>query len=416
MRFACRGSRARLPADGRRLPQGVRRFRPASTRRIIGRMPTILLPGPDRRLLPCTPRLPVAMPERPPGPFGRRALVFAHRVADPLAADDPSTGGGIDRDTSLALRHDLWRLGFGVVESGVEGAGLDDLRCTIEAARDHPGADVVVGCGTGHLARGDRLTVSDVIDAYEARAEALEPLGARLLIEASRELADCARSPDQYALAYDRLLGQLRQPAILQWPADASDPELGGYWGEADPAAALDLVIGVVGRHASRVDGIALSLPPPGLEQALRRRLPRGVAVYTGNETDFVDALVGDGGTHSDALLAVLGAIAPLASVALAALGAGDVARCRSLLEPTLPLARHLFSPPVAAAAAGLVFLAWLNGLQSAFVMPRGYRSARSLLHLAETFRLAAAAGVLRDPDLACVRMRSLLALHGIDG
>lgn len=384
---------------------------------MIGRiMPTILLPTAERRLLPCTPRPPVSGPGHPPGPFGRRALVPVHPVVDPLASEDPSNGGGIDRDASLALRRDLWRLGFGVVEASDDGMGPDGLRGTIEAARDHPGADVVIGCGTGHLARGDRLTVSDVIDAYEARAEALEPLGARLLIEASRELADCARSPDQYALVYDRLLGQVRQPAILQWPADASDPGLAGYWGEADPVAALDLVLGVVGRHAQRVDGIALSLPPPGLEAALRRRLPSGVAVYTGNEIDYVEAIVGDAGSQSDALLAVFGAIAPVASAALSALGAGDVGRCRSLLEPTLPLARHLFSPPVPAAPAGLVFLAWLNGLQPAFVMQGGRRSARSLLHLAETFRLAAAAGALRDPDLACARMRALLALHGIAG
>lgn len=416
MSSAPRGSLARPPADGRWLPQGVRRFRPVSARRIIGRMPTILLPTADRRLLPCTPRTPVAGSGHPPGSFGRRALVFAHRVADPLATDDPSSGGGIDRDASLALRRDLWRLGFGVVESSGDGCGTDVLRGTIEAARDHPGADVVVGCGTGHLERGDRLTVSDVIDAYEARAAALESLGARLLIEASRELADCARSPDHYALVYDRLLGQVRRPVILHWPADASDPGLGGYWGEADPTAALDLVLGVVRRHAPRVDGIALSLPPPGLEPALRRSLPAGVAVYTGNETDFVDAIVGEGGAHSDAMLAVFGAIAPVASAALAALGGGDVGRCRALLEPTLPLARHLFSSPVSSAPTGLVFLAWLNGLQPAFVMPGGRQSARSLLHLADAFRLAADAGVLRDPDLACARMRGLLAIHGIGG
>ena len=46
--------------------------------------------------------------------------------------------------------------------------------------------------------------------------------------------------------------------------------------------------------------------------------------------------------------------------------------------------------------------------------MVGGQHSARSLPHLAELFRLADAAGLLRDPGMACDRMRSLLATHGV--
>jgi hypothetical protein len=59
------------------------------------------------------------------------------------------------------------------------------------------------------------------------------------------------------------------------------------------------------------------------------------------------------------------------------------------------------------------VFLAWLNGLQDHFVMIGGQESARSLLHLADLFRLADKPRVLHDPDLAASRMRKLLAMQG---
>ena len=43
-----------------------------------------------------------------------------------------------------------------------------------------------------------------------------------------------------------------------------------------------------------------------------------------------------------------------------------------------------------------------------------GQESARSTLHLAELFRLADAAGLLRDPDKASARMRIVMATRGI--
>ena len=60
------------------------------------------------------------------------------------------------------------------------------------------------------------------------------------------------------------------------------------------------------------------------------------------------------------------------------------------------------------------MFLAWLNGLQDHFLMIGGQESARSLIHLAELFRLADKARVLHDPELAAARMTRLLATHGL--
>jgi hypothetical protein len=146
----------------------------------------------------------------------------------------------------------------------------------------------------------------------------------------------------------------------------------------------------------------------------MRRRLPPGVRMYTGDDFGFADLIAGDAHGHSDALLGIFDSIAPAASAALAALSAGEPERYRRILAPTVPLSRHVFGAPTRFYKTGLVFLAWLAGRQDHFVMVGGQQSARSLPHLAELFRLADAAGLLPDPDLACARMRTLLAMHGV--
>ena len=79
-----------------------------------------------------------------------------------------------------------------------------------------------------------------------------------------------------------------------------------------------------------------------------------------------------------------------------------------------MPLSRHIFRAPTRYYKTGVVCMSWLNGHQDHFVMVSGEQSARSLLHLAELFRLADAAGLLRDPELACARMKQLLGVYGI--
>jgi hypothetical protein len=48
--------------------------------------------------------------------------------------------------------------------------------------------------------------------------------------------------------------------------------------------------------------------------------------------------------------------------------------------------------------------------------MVGGQQSTRSLQHFAELFRLADAANLLEQPELAVRRMKTLLALHGVEG
>ena len=81
-----------------------------------------------------------------------------------------------------------------------------------------------------------------------------------------------------------------------------------------------------------------------------------------------------------------------------------------------MPLSRHIFAAPTRFYKTGVVFMAWLNGHQSHFTMVGGQQSARSLPHLAQLFRLADAANLLEQPELAVARMRSLLAVHGVEG
>ncbi|MGI9154449.1 MAG: DUF993 family protein, partial [Rubrivivax sp.] len=245
-------------------------------------------------------------------------------------------------------------------------------------------------------------------------------LGGRLILMCSRALARVARGPADYERVYDRLLRQAREPVILHWLGDMFDPALAGYWGSADIPAAMDTALGVIKAHPAKVDGIKISLLDQAHEVRMRRRLPPGVRMYTGDDFHYPELIEGDGvgehptQQHSDALLGIFDAIAPVASTALQALARGEAQRYRALLAPTVPLSRHIFQAPTRFYKTGVVFMAWLNGHQDHFTLVGGQHSARSLPHLCELFRLADAAGVLADPDLAAHRMRALLALNGL--
>jgi Protein of unknown function (DUF993) len=331
----------------------------------------------------------------------------------------------VDWDATIAYRRRLWSLGLGVAEAmdtAQRGMGLDWptslelIGRSIDAAKDMPGAFLASGCGTDHLPVDDARSVDDVIRAYDEQMAAIEKLGGRLIVMASRALARVARSPADYERVYDHVLRQAREPVILHWLGDMFDPALSGYWGSADTAQAMDTALGVIAANAHKVDGIKISLLDKDQEIEMRRRLPAGVRMYTGDDFNYAELIVGDGERHSDALLGIFDAIAPAASAALAALSAGDTARFHAILAPTVPLSRHIFQAPTRFYKTGVVFMAWLNGHQDHFVMVGGQQSTRSLLHFAELFRLADAAGLIADPDLSVGRMKHLLALHGVAG
>jgi hypothetical protein len=352
----------------------------------------------------------------------RVALAAAHVVVDPLRTLEPLTHPVIDWDATLAYREHLWSLGFGVAEAmdtAQRGMGLDWplalelIKRTTAAARAW-GAVVGSGAGTDHLPAGKTFTLQDVTDAYLEQCEAIESVDGRIILMASRALAAVARDPDDYASVYAGVLSQVRQPVILHWLGPMFDPALEGYWGGNTVSKATENCLRIIRDHKEKVDGIKISLLDADLEVSMRRNLPPGVRMYTGDDFNYDRLILGDAEGHSDALLGTFDAIAPAASLALAALDAGDISRYQELLAPTVPLSRHIFASPTQHYKTGVVFLAFLNGFQSHFRMVRGLESARSTAHLCKLFVLADQACVLRDPELAMQRMRSFLVLAGV--
>ncbi|WP_430397183.1 dihydrodipicolinate synthase family protein [Ferrovibrio sp.] len=385
-------------------------------------MPTLNLPVAAGKLAPYTLQQPKAFPVSKP-PFSRIAFAAAHVVADPLADHDPWLTPAVDWDRTIAFRRHLWSLGFGVAEAmdtAQRGMGLDWndalelVRRSLDAAKDVPGAVVASGAGTDHLAPGAGVTIDKVIAAYEEQIEAIEKLGGRIILMASRALAAVARSPDDYIKVYGRILSQVKQPVVMHWLGEMFDPALAGYWGNADHLRAMDTCLEVIKANAAKVDGIKISLLDKDKEIVMRRKLPQGVRMYTGDDFNYAELIAGDAQGYSDALLGIFDAIAPAASAALGALTRGDEKTFHAILAPTVPLSRHIFKAPTRFYKTGVVFMAYLNGHQDHFVMVGGQQSTRSALHLAELFRLADAAGLLSDPERAAARMKAVLAVQGI--
>ena len=385
-------------------------------------MPTITLPTEAGTLEPYALGNSREFPKATP-PFPRVALAAAHVVADPLAEQDPWLDAKIDWDRTIAYRRYLWSLGLGVAEAmdtAQRGMGLDWvaaqelIRRSLDAMKDMPGAVMASGAGTDHLSPGPDVTVDDVIRAYEEQCEAVEKMGGRIILMASRALAKAARSPADYERVYGRILSGVAQPVIIHWLGEMFDPALEGYWGNHDHLEAMETALAVIHANAAKVDGVKISLLDDQKEIRMRRRLPKAVRMYTGDDFNYAELIAGDEHGYSDALLGIFDPIAPAVGGALASLQRSDLATFHDILAPTVPLSRHIFKAPTRFYKTGVVFMAWLNGHQDHFVMVGGQQSTRSIRHFAELFRLADKAGLLRAPEMAASRMRGLLALHGV--
>ncbi|WP_027342200.1 dihydrodipicolinate synthase family protein [Hamadaea tsunoensis] len=350
----------------------------------------------------------------------RTFYAAAHVVADPAAADQTT----VDWDATLRFRHHLWSLGLGVadaMDTAQRGMGLPwsgtDERGGPTGARElirRSGAEakavgglLACGAGTDHLSPGEH-TLAGIEAAYAEQIEVVQAAGARVILMASRALAANATGPDDYLNLYGRLLAQVDQPVILHWLGDMFDPALAGYWGDKDLDAATGTVLDLIRTHAYRIDGIKVSLLDAGREIALRRALPAGVRLYTGDDYNYPELIAGDAEGFSHALLGIFDAVAVPAAAALRALDAGDTAGFRAMLDPTVPLARHIFAAPTFHYKTGIVFLAWLNGHQEQFRMIAGQQTARSREHLLELYRLAGECGVLADPEAAAAKVATL--------
>ncbi|WP_443035212.1 dihydrodipicolinate synthase family protein [Streptomyces sp. BE20] len=378
-------------------------------------MPTHLdLPGLGRHRMSEPAPLPAAMT-----PVTSRVVyAAAHVVADPLGPNAPGAPAAVDWDTTLAFRRHLWSLGLGVadaMDTAQRGMGLDwpatrELITRSGAEARATGGRLACGVGTDQLAPGTH-TLDTITAAYEEQLAVVEDAGARPILMASRALARTARGADDYLRVYGDLIARSARPVILHWLGEMFDPALTGYWGSPDLDTATATVLTLIASAPDRIDGIKVSLLDADREIALRRALPSGVRLYTGDDFNYPALIRGDELGHSDALLGVFDPIAPVAAAALRALDAGDLDRYDALFAPTLPLARHLFAAPTYHYKTGIVLLAWLAGHQDHFTMVGGAQAARSVPHLVELFRLADTAGVLPDPELAADRMRRFLSV-----
>lgn len=359
----------------------------------------------------------------PEGNFSSRiAFSAAHVVADPLAATDPVLQSKIDWGNTLAYRHHLWSLGLSVAEAmdtAQRGMGLnwemakELIRRSAQEAHAVKGK-IACGAGTDHLSPGPTATLAEVQSAYEEQCEFVEKNNSQIILMASRALAACAQGPEDYERIYGNVLNQVSKPVILHWLGDMFDPALKGYWGYKNLDDAMEVCLNVIWDNKDKVDGIKISLLDAKREIEMRRLLPPEVKMYTGDDFNYPELIKGDELGHSHALLGIFDAIAPAASAALHALDDGDLETYNSILEKTVPLARHIFQAPTYSYKTGIVFMAYLNGHQSHFRMIGGAESARSIVHLSDLFVLADQAGLLIDPDLAAERMNLVLNLAGI--
>jgi Protein of unknown function (DUF993) len=365
----------------------------------------IRLPGRAEPLLLADPGWAASYPP----PVSRRVYAAAHVAASP--------GGAIDWAATLGFRDYLWAHGFAVAEAmdtAQRGMGLSweqarELIARSAARAAEVGGGIACGAGTDQLASGEH-PLAAIRDAYEEQLALVQDAGAEVILMASRALAASARSAQDYLDVYGDLLKQAQRPIILHWLGDAFDPALRRYWGSPDFAAAADTVIELIEGSGGQVSGVKLSVLNAGHEVALRRRLPPGVRLYTGDDFNYAELIAGDARGHSDALLGAFAAVTAPAAAALHALDSGDVAGYDAAIGPTVELSRLVFEEPTFYYKVGVAFLAWLNGLQPQFAMVDGLETRRSPAHLIRVFELAAAAGALRDPALAADRMTQYLA------
>ena len=240
----------------------------------------------------------------------------------------------------MAFRRYLSGLGLGIAEAmdtAQRGMGLNwngALDLITRTRAELPDALVANGVGTDHLDLANSLILDDVRRAYLEQLDAVQAVGGRVIMMASRALARVAIGPDDYIRIYDDILSASDHPVILHWLGDMFDPALKGYWGGITFEDALETVLTIIGQNAAKVDGIKISLLDSEKEIRLRRRLPGGVKMYTGDDFNYPELIEGDDQGFSHALLGIFDPLAPAAAHAVAQLGAYSGA-----IRPPVPMA-----------------------------------------------------------------------------
>src|SRR6201987_633762 len=313
---------------------------------------SLRLPRADRSLETYRLAASRTFPAKLEGTLNRVAFSAVHVVAHPLADVDPWLSAAVDWDKTIAFREHVWDLGRGVAEAmdtAQRGMGVDWrtslelITRSVRAAKARGNALVFSGAGTDHLAVEDANSLDDVVGAYEEQLTAVEKVGGRIILMASRALTKLGRNADDYAKVYDRVLSQVREPVIIHWLGDMFDPALRGYCGTADLDRAMDTAVTIINANAAKVDGVKVSLLDKQREIDMRRRLAKNVKMYTGDDFNYAELIAGDDKGFSHALLGIFDPIASASSYELSWNDAGDKAAFHDALGYTVPLSRHLF-------------------------------------------------------------------------
>ena len=189
---------------------------------------------------------------------------------------------------------------------------------------------------------------------------------------------------------------------ILHWLGPMFDPALEGYWGSSDLDAATDTFLEVIAAHPDKVDGIKVSLLDAQREVDLRRRLPKGVRCYTGDDFNYPELIAGDEKGFSHALLGIFDPLGP----------AGGRGGTRCWTPGTRPASANSSTPRSSCPATSSrrrpastrpAWCSWPGSRATSrhFTMVGGLQSARSLPHFARAYELADGLGLFPDPKLA---------------
>lgn len=373
---------------------------------------------------------------RPEGALRSRVAYAAAHVVPQVHGDNtPGRPADVDWDATLAFRRHAYSWGLGVADAmdtaqrnmGLDTAATRELISRSAQVAQEEGGSVVVGVNTDHI-DDERISLTEVIDAYKSQLHFTEEQGAGPVLMASRHLARAAQSADDYRRVYREVLDAATTPVVLHWLGTAFDPALAGYFGSTEWRAASDVLLEIIEERPEKVAGVKMSLLDAASEVAVRDRLPDTVRMFTGDDFNYV-GLIGGADVpaarqpasesaaprrHSDALLGAFAALTTVASAAIQALDADDADRYLEILGPTEELSRQIFAAPTFYYKTGVAFMSWLNGHQPAFQMVGGLHSARSLPHLSRIVELANSAHALEQPELAAERWHGMLRLNGV--
>lgn len=351
----------------------------------------------------------------------RTIYAAVHVVANPFEASASNVSATVDWEATARFRENMWSMGLGVAEAmdtAQRGMGMDWgsvkklVTRTMKDAKAAGGA-VVSGVATDQLPKGIH-SLSAIKNAYLEQLEFTESVGATPVIMCSRELASTAKSSEDYLSLYSELIEQSDSKVVLHWLGSMFDPHLEGYWGGNGYLDTRNTVLNLIKSHSDKIEGVKMSLLNEEFEIDFRRQLPAHVKMFTGDDFNYVRLIQGDGKNFSHALLGAFAAISKYASAAIRALDAGDANKYLEILGPTEPLSREIFKAPTYYYKTGIVWLAYLSGMQDHFYMVAGLQNGRSVRDLCELFILGNEIGLFPDPDLALHRLKLILESSGV--